>query len=66
MTYIHAVGIDVETTGTSPVDDTPVEVAAVALRFDPATGAHDCFQKIFDTRIDPGRDIPRPHPRCTI
>ncbi|MYD92469.1 MAG: 3'-5' exonuclease [Chloroflexi bacterium] len=58
MTYIHAVGIDVETTGTSPADDTPVELAAVGLRFDPATGTHDYFQKIFDTCIDPGRDIP--------
>ncbi len=58
MTYIHAVGIDVETTGTSPVADTPVELAAVRLRFDPVTGEHDCFQKIFESRIDPGRDIP--------
>ena len=58
MAKMHALGIDVETTGTNPADDAVVELAAVGLRFDPVTGDHDHFCKVYRTVVDPGRAIP--------
>ena len=58
MAMMHALGIDVETTGTNPADDAVVELAAVGLRFDPATRNHDRFCKVYRTVVDPGRAIP--------
>ena len=58
MVMMHALGIDVETTGTIPADDAVVELAAVGLRFDPVTGDHNHFCKVYRTVVDPGRAIP--------
>ena len=58
MAMMHALGIDVETTRTNPADDAVVELAAVGLRFDPVTGDHDHFCKVYRTIFDPGRATP--------
>ena len=58
MAMMHALGIDIETTGTNPAVDAVVELAAVGLRFDPVTGDHDHFDKVYRTVVDPGRSIP--------
>ena len=58
MSHLHALAIDVETTGLDPSQDAVVELAAVGLRIDPATGQHDAPQTLFTSLVDPKRDIP--------
>ena len=58
MATLHALAIDVETTGTDPETDAVVELAAVGIRIDPATGQYDALRTLFTSLVDPGRDIP--------
>ena len=58
MPTLHALAIDVETTGLDPTRDAVVELAAVGLRIDPATGRPDARRTLFSSLVDPERDIP--------
>ena len=58
MPAMHALAIDVETTGTDPRSDAVVEIASVVIRIDLGTGRHDIFQTLSNSLVDPGRDIP--------
>ena len=58
MSHLHALAIDVETTGLDPTQDAVVELAAVGLRIDPATGQYDALQTLFTSLVDPQRAIP--------
>ena len=58
MPTMHALAIDVETTGTDARSDAVVEIASVVIHIDPGTGQHDIFQTLSNSLVDPGRDIP--------
>lgn len=55
MSQLHALAIDVETTGLDPTRDAVVELAAVGIRIDPATGQYDALRTLFTSLVDPGR-----------
>ena len=57
MSHLHAVALDVETTGIDPTEDAVVELAAVDIRIDPATGQYDALETLFTSLVDPKRDI---------
>ena len=58
MPAIHALALDVETTGLDPDTDTVVEFAAVGIRIDPATGQYDALETFFTSLVDPKCGIP--------
>ena len=58
MSLLHALAIDVKTTGLDPTRDAVVELAAAGIGIDPATGQHDAPQTLFTSLVDPHRDIP--------
>ena len=58
MPTLHALAIDVETTGTDPETDAVVELAAIGVRIDPATGQHEALETLFTSLVDPKRIIP--------
>ena len=58
MSTLHALAIDIETTGTDPEMDAVVELAAVGVRIDLATGRYEALETLFTSLVDPGRGIP--------
>ena len=58
MPNLHALAIDVETTGTNPATDAVVELAAAGIRIDPATGQYEAPETLFTSLVDPQRAIP--------
>ena len=58
MPTLHALAIDVETTGLDAQQDRIVEVAAVGVRIDPATGRYDALQTLHSGLVDPQCAIP--------
>ena len=58
MSHLHAVALDVETTGFDPTEDAVVDLAAVDIGIDPATGQYDALETLFTSLVDPKRDIP--------
>ena len=58
MSTLHALALDVETTGLDPHAHAVVELAAIGVRIDPATGQYDACRALFATLVDPGRAIP--------
>ena len=58
MSLLHALAIDVKTTGLDPTRDAVVELAAAGIGIDPATGQYDAPQTLFTSLVDPHRDIP--------
>ena len=58
MSHLHALALDVETTGLDPTQDAVVELAAVGIRIDPVTGQYDALETLFTSLVDPKRDIP--------
>ena len=58
MSHLHALALDVETTGLDSTQDAVVELAAVGIRIDPVTGQYDALETLFTSLVDPKRDIP--------